>query len=146
MSKAIQTDLSLENHRIRKLKGGTQDSDAASFAQSKQSKSISILSPQAGDNITLFYVEADITIENILSVLQGSGSRQVTYSIYYDSSRSATGTQVVNAESVTSITSADTATIATAGVPGGSWVWLNVDSVVATVVEFHLTIVYSIDA
>lgn len=143
--KTIQSDLSLEQHRLRLLLGGIEDDDAANLMQAEQSKSISILSPQLNDNITLFYTRYAVTMQAVYGILQGSSTPSCQVTVKHASSRAAAGTAVVNGQTVSSTTTADNLTMADTTIPAGSWVWLNVDAVSGTVVELHLTLAFRVD-
>lgn len=144
--KVIQSDLSLELHRLRRLLGGVEDDDGANLKQAEQSKSISILSPQVNDNLTLFFTRYAITIQKVIGVVQGSSSPSCQVTVKHDTSRAAAGTAVVSGQTVNSLTTGSDLTLADVTVPANSWVWLNLDSLSGTVVEFHLTLVLRVDS
>lgn len=143
--KTIQSDLSLGNHTLRNVYGGALDTDAVNLKQAEQSKGLSILSPQVNDNITLFYTRYAITIQKVYGVVRGSGGPSCQITIKHDSSRAAAGTNVVNAQTISSTTTGDDLTLADVTIPANSWVWLNIDAVGGTVTEFHVTATYRVD-
>jgi hypothetical protein len=143
--KTIQTDVSLENHRVIKLQGAVRDTDAVNFLQAEQSKSISILAPELGDNITLFFTRVAITIQFVKAIIQGSGSPSVEVSAYHAGSR-ISGTTIVDGQTVSSVTIGDTLATTSVNIPANSWVWLEIDALNPTVTELHLTLFYRIDA
>ena len=103
-------------------------------------RNISITSPGASENIALFYTTNALTISKIIHVIRGGTS--VTFTIRYNSSRAATGTEVVTGGTVANntttggtITSFNNATIA-----AGSWVWLETTAVSGTVNELAVTL------
>ena len=138
--RAFQTDVTLEQHRLRRLLGGVLDDDAANLVQAEQAKGVSIFAPLDGDDVALFYTRYAITIQRVQTVLRGSGTPSVLFNIRHDPDRSAVGTAVVNAQTTTSVTTGDNVAIADATIPANSWVWLEITTVQGTVDEFHLTL------
>lgn len=143
--KTYQTDLSLEQHRIINLRGGVMDNDVANCLQAEHSKSISVLSPQDGDDIVLFYTRYAITVQEVATVLRGSGGPSVLFSIRHSTDRSAVGTTVVNAGTASSTTIGNTPTLNDTTIPAYSWVWMEIGTLTGAVDEFHLTLFFRID-
>lgn len=107
----------------------------------------SVASPGSSEDVTLFFTEHAITIEEMNAVLRGSSTPSVTWTIRHDSDRSATGNEVVTSGTTTtsttngsSVTSFNDATI-----PAGSWVWLETTAQSGTVDELGLSIRYTRD-
>ena len=110
-------------------------------------KAVTVESPTASEDITLFFTPDAITIDKMASVLLGSSTPSVTYTVRFGSDRSAAGTEVVT--SGTASTSVSTGDIVTsfndATIPADSWVWLETTAKSGIVASFALTIRYSID-
>jgi len=98
---------------------------------------ISISSPTANNNRTLMYVHTAITVTAARAAIVNGTN--VTYNLYFNSSRSGTGTQICG-ETTTSTTTGSTPTIANASVPAGSWIWVEITGVTGSVDEFNLSI------
>lgn len=110
-------------------------------------KAISILNPTASENATLFYTTKAITVTKLVSVLQGSSTPSVTWTIRFDSDRSATGTEVVTGGTTTTNTSTGTTTTSfnDATIPANSFVWMKTTAQSGTVSELSVTMEYLID-
>jgi hypothetical protein len=109
------------------------------------SKALTIASPVNTDNISLFFTNTAITFSRFESVLRGSGSPSVTYTIKHGSDRSAAGTEVKSGGvTVTSTTThAETTTFDNAAVSANSFIWILVSSVSGTVDELNVTLFYT---
>lgn len=94
--------------------------------------SFEIKDPVAADELTLFYTEHAITIQELDYVIGAATSVNVT--IRHSTDRSATGNSVTAA--ATTVTSLTTGTIVNsfsdATVPAASWVWVEIGTVVGT--------------
>lgn len=110
------------------------------------SKSISIETPTASDDISLFYTDEAITITKIVFVITGSTS--VTTTIRHGTDRSATGTEVVTGGTVASSTT--TGNVVTsfndATIVADSFVWLETTALSGTPTSLSCTIFYKQDA
>jgi hypothetical protein len=105
-------------------------------------KAFTIYAPTAAENVTLFYTTQAITITNLISVIRGGTS--VTYTVRYDSSRAATGTEVVTGGTVAnnSTTGLNTTSFNSASIPANRFVWVQTTAVSGTVNEFSLTVLF----
>lgn len=144
--KAVQTDLSLEGHRLRRLLGGTRADDAATYEQAEHGKSVSVLAPQDGDDITMFRCRHASTLVQAIGVLRGSGGPSVTLSVVQALDRSASGTKLVDGAAIDSTSTGTDAALASVAIPADAWVWIEVATVSGTVDEMHLTLVVQTDA
>jgi hypothetical protein len=109
----------------------------------RNSKSITVQSPTASEDIGLFFTEVAITVEKMAAVCQGT-SPSVTWTIRHSTDRSATGNEVVT--SGTTTTSTTTGSIVTsfndATIPADSFVWFETTATSGTVDDFNVTIIY----
>lgn len=110
------------------------------------SKSITIESPTASEDISMFYSDEAITITKIVFVITGSTS--VTTTIRQGTDRSAAGTEVVTGG--TTANSTTTGNVVTsfndATVPADSFIWLETTSLSGTPTSLSCTIFYRQDA
>lgn len=115
------------------------------FIAATQTKSISIPSPTAADNVTLFYTDTDITINKIASVLQGIANSNVVFRIQSAASRSNTSPKQIvtngiicaNINQGVITTSFDQAMI-----NANSWVWLTTSFANGGTTEIAVTMEY----
>ncbi len=126
-----------------------QDAATKNYVDSRSDlfKSITVESPSASENITLFNVDTNITIVKVQSVARGV-TPSVTWQIKHNSDRSGSGTALFTTDkSTTSDTTVavDTATFNDATVANGEHVWLETSALAGTVSEFHITIFYTVD-
>lgn len=107
------------------------------------SKSVTILSPQATDKVTLFALPYAATLTKMQAVIRGSSTPSVNYNVKYGTDRTS-GTLVVSIGStVSSTTTGDVVTSFNNSSPAAdSYVWLEMIAVSGTVDEFHLTVYY----
>lgn len=102
-------------------------------------KNISILAPTASENITLLFTTSALTVSKISHAIRGGTS--ATFTIRYDSTRSATGTEVVTGGTIANSTAgASVTTFNSASIPANSWVWLTTTAVSGTVNELAVTV------
>jgi hypothetical protein len=75
-----------------------------------------------------------------LGVLRGSASPSVTVTLRHSSDRNATGTVIVNAQAVTSTTTAQSLTISggSVTVPDNNFIWLETTARAGTVNELFI--------
>lgn len=109
-------------------------------------KAITIETPTATEDITLFYTDDAITVTQLSAVSVGS-TPSTTYTIRHSTDRSATGNEVVTSGSTT--TSTTTGNIVTsfndATIPADSWVWLETTATSGTVTNVNVTVEYTVD-
>jgi hypothetical protein len=103
-------------------------------------RSVSVASPQAGSEITLFRVSQDVTLSSVVAVLQGSGSPSVTFALRYAANRTLTGTTATVSATVSSVTTGTSLAIDQMPIPSGSFVWVDITAVSGTVDELSLTL------
>jgi len=108
-------------------------------------KGITVESPTATEDITMFFTDVAITITQVNSVTRGT-TPSVTFNIVHGTSRSATGANLWVADQVlTSVTGAESTSFTDATIVAGSWVWLETQAQSGTVAEASVTIEYTID-
>lgn len=101
--------------------------------------SVTVPSPQAGDEFTLTYTQDSLTLTQVLALVQGSSTPSVTFVLRYDADRSATGTLATQSLAVTNTTTGQLATIQNMPIPANRFVWLELTAVSGTVTEFTMT-------
>jgi hypothetical protein len=99
-----------------------------------ESKAITIESPTASEDISLFWTDVPITMRKITSVLTGTIDASGVFSIRHGTDRSAAGTEVVTGGiSTTSRTAGDiTSSFDSPVIPASSFLWLETTSVSGT--------------
>ena len=106
-------------------------------------KSVTILSPQATDKVTLFALPYAATLTKFQAVIRGSSTPSVYYNVKYGTDRSSGTTVVSIGSTVSSTTTGDVVTSFNNSSPAAeSFVWLEMLAVTGTVDEFHLTVYY----
>lgn len=105
-------------------------------------RSITIAGPQIGDTFTLFRTDRATTISAVTALVQGSSNPSVTYELRYAADRSAAGTLVTNASTVTSITTGTSATVVNQPIATGSYVWVKVTAVSGAVNELNVSVAF----
>jgi len=102
-------------------------------------KTITIESPTAAEDITVFFVSTAVTIRSIKAVIRGGIS--VTVDPRHDTDRTALGNQILAVEEV--VTSTDTGQELTitgdTTIPADSWVWLQTSGKSGNVNELSMT-------
>lgn len=119
--------------------------DAIASSNQTLSKTFTLESPTASDNITIFRTDVAITIQEVIAVSTGT-TPSTTYKIVRDLLRNAIGTDMTTSSATTSITGGDTATISGGGsVPANSWIWFETSAVAGTNVILSIDIRYTED-
>lgn len=112
-----------------------------------KSKAVTIESPTATEDITLFFTDDAITVTQLNAVLRGSSTPSVTWTIRHSTDRNATGNEVVT--SGTTTTSTTTGSVVTsfndATIPADSWVWLETSASSGSVDELNVVVEFTID-
>lgn len=110
-------------------------------------KSITIESPTATEDISFFYSDIAITVTKITAVLVGSSTPSVTWTVRHGTDRSATGAEVVT--SGTTTTSISTGSVVTsfndATIVADSFVWIETTAQSGTVGQISITLEYTED-
>lgn len=124
------------------------DGAAEAVLSPVQSKSITVESPGAAEDLSMFYTDDAITITKIVAVLVGSSTPSVTWTVRHHTDRSNAGNEVVTGGTTT--TSVSTGSVVTsfndATVPADSFVWLETTAQSGTVGQINITVFYRQDA
>jgi hypothetical protein len=137
-AQAADGDLSNFSAAIGTKDNTTYYAGSAEYKPAIWSKSLSISAPGAAENLTLWKTPHAITVTGVDRVMQGS-SPSVTYAIHYGAARGTSDGTIVASNAATTTGSA---TLNTASIPSGSYIWLTTSATSGTVDEFHLTINY----
>ncbi len=113
-----------------------------------KAKSITVEDPSSSEDLTMFFTDRAITINEMEAVLaNGASTPSVTWKIFHHTDRSNAGNAVVTAGTTT--TSVSTGSIVTsfndATIPANSWVWIETTAQSGTVPELHVTIQFTED-
>ena len=110
-------------------------------------KAITIEDPDATEDLTMFFTDDAITVNQIAAVLTGSSTPSVTYTIRHGTDRSAAGAEVVTSGStVTSVSTGDIViSFNDATIVADSWVWLETTAQSGTVTSMNVTVRYTVD-
>lgn len=110
-------------------------------------KSITIESPSASEDISMFYIDRNMTISKIIVVLKGSSTPSVTWTIRHSDDRNGVGKEVVTAGTTTTNTTTGDiiTTFNDATIPSNSFIWLETTAQSGTVAEMNITLVLSND-
>ena len=107
-------------------------------------KSITLTNPTNSEKLLLFYTDAELTVAQIRSVLIGTSTPSVTFSIRYGTDVSATGTEVVS-DGITctnTTTGLSTTSFNNATVPANNYVWLTTSATSGTVTQLAVTLIF----
>ena len=113
----------------------------------RSGKSLTIESPVADDDISMFFTNEAITITEMRAVLIGSDTPSVTWTVRHSTDRSAAGNEVVTSGTTTTSTTtgSDVTSFNDATIPADSFVWLEVTAQSGTVTQMHLTVIFDKD-
>jgi hypothetical protein len=119
------------------------------FSNLRLTKSITVESPAADEDITWFFTNVAITITEMRAVLNdGTATPTVTWSVrHHASDRSNAGNEVVTGGTTTTsvTTGSDVTAFNDATIPADSFVWLTTTAQGGTVPELHVTMGYTED-
>jgi len=104
-------------------------------------RNLSIVNPTTNDEKTVLYTSDAITLSSVRSVVVGSNTPSVTYTIKYATSRAAAGTTVCS-ETVGNTTTGSSPVIQNASIPAGNYVWVELSNVSGTVTEFATNLIF----
>jgi hypothetical protein len=109
-----------------------------------RSKSIAIENPTGAEKWMLFFSESAITVAKIESILQGSSTPSVTFSIRYGTDMSGAGTEVVTSGiTVTNVTTGTaTTSFNSASIPANNFVWITTSAQSGTVTALQVSVIY----
>ena len=112
----------------------------------ERSKSITVESPTASEDISIFFTNRAITVTEMRAVVRGT-TPSVTWTIRHGTDRSAAGAEVVTSGTTTTsqTTGSDVTTFNDATIVADSFVWLETTAATGTNDELHITIFYTTD-
>jgi hypothetical protein len=116
-----------------------------SVASLPRSKSIAIENPTASEKWMLFFSESAITVAKIESILQGSATPSVTFSIRYGTDMSGSGNgsrDVRNHRHERTTTGSATTSFNSASVPANNFVWITTSAQSGTVTALQVSVIY----
>jgi len=106
-------------------------------------KAVTIESPSATENITLFRAKRDMTVQEIAVILVGT-TPTVSWSLVFDPTRTNTAPTYVTSSTSTSTTTGDFyKTFTNAKITSGSFAWLKTGATTGTVTSIGYTVFYS---
>ena len=117
---------------------------AASPATVVWDKSITIESPESGNDITWFFTNRAITATEIRFVAVGTTPSTV-FTVKHDPSRSAAGATVVSQTVTNTTTGHDITAFTDATIPADSFVWVEIGTTTGTVTTVSATIIGTVD-
>lgn len=103
-------------------------------------KAMSLQLPVVGDEVTMFYAKDALTLTQMEAVVRGT-TPSVTWTLLYAPTRSAAGTPVVTAGTVTTSTTGQVITaLNNPNIPVNNWVWMKATATSGVVLEMGLTL------
>ena len=109
------------------------------------SKTFTLETPTATDDITIFRTDVAITVVEVIAVSTGT-TPNTTYQLKHGTNRNLAGTALTTSASTTSITTGDIATLSGGGsVLADSWIWLETTVASGTGVTLSIDIRYTED-
>lgn len=135
-------------HADRFLRGDATAGTDPSWLAIEQSKSITIETPTATDNITIFWTREAITLLEVEALVTGGTS--VTWNLYMDATRTTETTKLWSTDKATSTgatgvnynSGSANWTAASATIAAGDFIFVKVSAIGGTPTEFHLTLRY----
>ena len=105
-------------------------------------KAITVSAPQSGENITIFYARDSIRVTQITSIMRGSSSPSINFSIKYAGDRNDSGVELITGGiTLSSSGTIDTRTSLTnPTIPANTWVWFTSGAVSGVVNELNVTL------
>jgi hypothetical protein len=131
---------------VLKLRAAAADVDLTAGSPPILSKSITVESPGASEDISVFFSNLAITITEIRAVVRGT-TPSVTWTVRHGTDRSAAGAEAVTGGTTTTSqsTGSDVTAFNDATIVADSFVWLETTAQTGTVDEMSVTIVYTED-
>jgi hypothetical protein len=119
---------------------------ATFVSKDPHTKAVTVESPGASEDITMFFTDDAITITQLNAIVRGT-TPSVTWTIRHATDRSATGNEVVTGGTATTsqTTGSEVTSFNDATIPAGSWVWLETTAQTGTVNELNVTLEYTFD-
>jgi len=121
--------------------------EAGAEANDVQTKSITIEAPTTTEDISFFYAPVAMTISEMVTVLVGSPTPSLAWTLRHSTDRSAVGNEVITGGSTANSTT--TGNVLTsfndATVPANSFLWVETASPSTNVTSFQLSVEYTDD-
>ena len=111
--------------------------EAGATTDQTLTKTLTLQSPTAADNISVFRTDVDITVQEVITVSNGT-IPSTTYQLKHNPTRSNVGNDLTISTTTTSTTTGDIATLSDATIPANSWIWLETSA--ASGVNVYLTV------
>ena len=113
------------------------------WEQSQQVRlgAITVESPDASEDITIFFTDVPLTVKAMRAVVRGT-TPSVTWTIRHATDRSAAGVEIVTGGTTTTSesTGSDVTSLNAAEIPADSFVWLETTAQTGTVDELNVTL------
>jgi hypothetical protein len=112
-----------------------------------ESNTITLQNPNNSEDMSFFFTDVAITVYQMNSVVVGSASPSVTWTMRHDTDRSAAGNEVITAGTVCAneTTGVEDTSFNDATIPADSWVWLETTAKSGTVDTLTVTMFYTED-
>lgn len=101
-------------------------------------KSVTIVSPTGSENVTLFYVNAAVTVQQLTASVRGTGP-SINVDVFYAPTPATSGTSLVSGGVTVTDTSIVTS-FANAVIPANSYVRLALSGMTGTVTELAISL------
>jgi hypothetical protein len=105
-------------------------------------KAITVSLPQSGENITIFYARDSIRVTQITSIMRGSSSPSINFSVKYASDRNDSGVELITGG--ITLNTSNQINIQTGltnpTIPANTWVWFTSGAVSGVVNELNVTL------
>lgn len=117
------------------------------MAQIKQAKGMTLIAPLSGENATIFYTTAAITIEQARAVMIGTSQSITGFTIHYGASRATADGTIVASNTFDSgdggyQTTGFAHTLNVTSIPAGSYIWFTTTTVSGTISDLNITLTY----
>lgn len=128
------------------LTADSAEATGLKWAKPEYSKTITVESPSASEDISIFFTNKAITVTEIRAITVGT-SPSTTWTIKHETNRSSSGNPIITAgTTTTSQTSGnDLTSFNDATILADSFVWLETTATSGTVNDLSITIFYTID-
>lgn len=106
-------------------------------------KTITIEAPSDVENLFLFYTDKSIQITKVFSVISTPSSGQVTWSLWFDTDRSAAGTELkIGGFTTNSVSGQIETNLDNDVIPADNSIWITTSNITGVVDQFSITIIF----
>lgn len=112
--------------------------------KSTLSRTLTLDTPTASNDITIFRTDVAITVQEVIAVSTGT-TPSTTYQLKHHTDRNNAGNALTTSAATTSTTTGDTATLSDGTIPADSWVWIETTAASGTSVILSVDIRYTED-